>query len=259
MKRRRLRTFTIVFILLSGLLVCLYPAVRAECAAGSGKLVLEARSREPVSDGTDRFRVVQKKLEWEPKQTAIIICDMWDQHWCKGATSRVGELGPRMNEIVRKARDKGVLIVHAPSGTVDFYEGHPARRLAQNAPKAANLPGDISKWCRWIDKNEETLGYPIDHSDGGCDCQPQCKQGSPWRKQVEAIERRLRGHELAFFGGIYMNGTFVGGSEYSLKDLQVGGPPHQLMLGVHDTYGVSWSRKLFLADPRNKPEVPIYS
>ena len=66
-------------------------------------------------------------------------------------------------------------------------------------------------------------------------------------------------HELAFFGGIYMNGTFVGGSEYSLKDLQVGGPPHQLMLGVHDTYGVSWSRKLFLADPRNKPEVPIYS
>ena len=66
-------------------------------------------------------------------------------------------------------------------------------------------------------------------------------------------------HELAYFGGIHMNGTFVGGSEYSLKDLQVGGPPYQLMLGVHDTIGVSWSRKLVLADPRNKPEVPVYS
>ena len=165
--------------------------MRAEGTHGSGeKLVLDTRAREPVADGTGRFRVVQKKLEWEPEQTAIIICDMWDQHWCKGATSRVGELAPRMDEVAREARKEGVLIIHAPSGTVNFYENHPARKKTQDAPKAANLPGDISKWCRWIDKNEETLGYPIDHSDGGCDCQPQCKQGSPWRKQAGAIEIR---------------------------------------------------------------------
>jgi len=89
---------------------------------------------------------VQKKLEWDPKQSAIIICDMWNQHWCKGATSRVGELAPRMNEIVSKARGKGVLIIHSPSGTVNFYENHPARKHAQDAPKAANVPSDISKW-----------------------------------------------------------------------------------------------------------------
>jgi len=191
MKRRRFRTLTNVFILLAGILLCPYTLMRAEGADGSGKkLVLDTRSREKLTDGTGRFRVVQKKLEWDPEQTAIIICDMWDQHWCKGATSRVGELAPRMNRIVRRARNQGVLIIHAPSGTVKFYENHPARRRAQNAPKAANLPGDISKWCRWIDKNEETLGYPIDHSDGGCDCQPQCEQGSPWRKQAGAIEIR---------------------------------------------------------------------
>jgi len=191
MKTRRFRKFTIVCILLSCLLVFSYPAIQAVGAGGSGKkLVLDARSREPVSDGTGRFRVVQKKLEWDLKQTAIIICDMWDQHWCKGATSRVGELAPRMNEVVRRARNQGVLIVHAPSGTVDFYKDHPARKLAQDAPKASNLPGDISKWRNWIDDNEKTLGYPIDHSDGGCDCQPQCKQRSAWRKQVETIEIR---------------------------------------------------------------------
>jgi hypothetical protein len=65
-------------------------------------------------------------------------------------------------------------------------------------------------------------------------------------------------HELAYFGGIHMNGTWVGGSEYSLKDLQVGGPPHQLMLGVHDTIGVSWTRKLLLANPKSKPRLKVY-
>ncbi len=187
----RFKTLAVVCILFAGLLLCPHTLVRAEGAGGSDKkLALDARSRAPLSDGTGRFRVVQNKLEWNPEQTAIIICDMWNQHWCKGATSRVGELAPRMNEIVSKARDKGVLIVHAPSGTVNFYENHPARKRAQNAPTAANLPKDIAKWCRWIDEKEKTTGYPIDDSDGGCDCQPKCKQGSPWRRQVETIEIR---------------------------------------------------------------------
>ena len=191
MKTRRFRILAVVCILLSGLLLSPYTLVQAEDASSSQKkLVLDARSRAPLSDETSRFRVVQKRLEWDPEQTAIIICDMWNQHWCKGATGRVGELAPRMNEIVSKARVMGIMIVHSPSGTVNFYEDHPARKRAQNAPKAANLPGDISKWCRWIDEKEKTLGYPIDHSDGGCDCQPKCKQGSPWRRQVDIIEIR---------------------------------------------------------------------
>ena len=191
MKTRRFRIFAVACVLFAGSLLYLHTPVCAGYAGGSQeKLTLDARSRAPLSDGTGRFRVVQKKLKWDPKQTAIIICDMWNEHWCKGATSRVGELAPWMNEIVRKAREKGIMIVHSPSGTVNFYEDHPARKRAQNAPKAANVPGDISKWCRWIDENEKTLGYPIDHSDGGCDCQPMCKQGSPWRRQVDIIEIR---------------------------------------------------------------------
>ncbi len=191
MKTRGFRILAVVCMLFAGLLLWPYTLVRAEGAGSSQqKLVLDARSRTPLSDGTGRFRVVQKKLEWDPEKTAIIICDMWDQHWCKGATSRVGELAPRMNEIVSKARDKGVLIIHAPSGTVNFYENHPARKRAQDAPKATNLPKDISKWCRWIGETEKNIGYPIDHSDGGCDCEPMCKQGSPWRRQVDIIEVR---------------------------------------------------------------------
>jgi len=191
MKTRRFRKLAVICTLLAGSVLYFYTTAQAEGAGGSGKkLVFDARGREPLSDGTGRFRVVQKKLEWDPRQTAIIICDMWNEHWCKGATSRVGELAPRMNEIVSKARNMGILIVHAPSGTVNFYEDHPARKRAQDAPKVANLPEDIANWRNWIDEKEKTIGYPIDHSDGGCDCQPMCKQGSPWRRQVETIEIR---------------------------------------------------------------------
>ncbi len=153
-------------------------------------IVLAARSRVPLENDADRVRVVLKRLEWQPEETAIIICDMWDQHWCKGATRRVAELAPQMNGVVGRARKMGVLIIHAPSGTIGHYKDHPARKVAKDAPKAENLPGDIAKWRKWIDDDEENVGYPIDHSDGGCDCEPKCEQGSPWSKQVEAIEIR---------------------------------------------------------------------
>ena len=182
---------SIVFLLATGLGWVLLNDLamgkeEAKAAADKNKLILNARSRVKVSDGGDKFRVVNNRLQWDPSETAIIICDMWDQHWCKGATRRVAELAPRMNQFVDEARKKGVLIVHAPSATVSHYKDHSARKRAQSAPKATNLPPDISKWCRWIDANEKTV-YPIDQSDGGCDCQPRCKDGHPWRKQIDSI------------------------------------------------------------------------
>ncbi|MHC4369598.1 MAG: ThuA domain-containing protein [Planctomycetota bacterium] len=156
--------------------------------AQAGQLKLDARSRQQIQGRDGQFRVTSEKLNWSASQTAIIICDVWDQHWCKGATRRGGELAPRINEVASEARDMGVLIIHAPSGTMDSYKDHPGRKIATDAPKAANLPKDIAKWCKWIDETEEAVGYPIDHSDGGCDCRPTCEQGSPWRGQIDTIE-----------------------------------------------------------------------
>ena len=65
-------------------------------------------------------------------------------------------------------------------------------------------------------------------------------------------------HEPASFSDIFMNGSFVGGSEFSLKRLQAGGLPFQRILGVHRNIGVSWDRKLILADRRELPEPTIY-
>jgi len=183
MKSRQFRIITVACIVLSIASSFVYGM------SSDKPLLLVTRSRAPLTDDTGRFRIVQNKVEWEPKQTAIIICDMWNEHWCKGATSRVAEMAPYMNEVVSIARDKGVLIIHAPSGTVKAYADHPARKRAQDAPKAANLPDGIDKWCNWID-DKEKADYPIDQSDGGCDDQPTCKQGPPWpwKSQIDTIE-----------------------------------------------------------------------
>src|SRR5262245_45425489 len=69
------------------------------------------RDREPGGEYTVRDRVES----WDPKQTAIIVCDMWDAHHCLNAVRRAEEMAPRMNEVLEKARNRGVFIIHAPS------------------------------------------------------------------------------------------------------------------------------------------------
>src|SRR5262245_30752279 len=97
-------------------------------------LVLHARVREPgpAARGSGSlagsFVVQEKMLRWDPARTAVIICDMWQKHWCQGASRRVAELAPIMNRAVAAARSRGVLIVHAPSSCMDYYKDHPARK-----------------------------------------------------------------------------------------------------------------------------------
>ena len=148
--------------------------VHASATPEPQALILQARNRVPDGTHDAPYRMVQKPLQWDSSKTAVIIVDMWDKHWCQGASSRVAELAPRLNRFVAAARDKGVLIVHAPSSCMEPYKDHPARHRAQNAPKAGHLPPEIAGWCKQIPA-EEKGKYPIDQSDGGCDCTPKCQ------------------------------------------------------------------------------------
>lgn len=159
----------------------------AEPAKGSQTLRLQTRQRVETAPGSGQFRAVEKTVAWEAAQTALIICDMWDKHWCQGATSRVGEVAPRMNQLAVAVRKRGVLVIHAPSSCMEAYKDHPARRRARSAPAAANLLADIKDWCNKIPA-EEKGKYPIDQSDGGCDDDPKCPGGSPWRRQIDVIQ-----------------------------------------------------------------------
>ncbi len=139
------------------------------------------RVKQP--DGT--FLLEQTAADLDPDKTAIVICDMWDKHWCEGATRRVAEMAPRMNDVVEAARKRGVLIIHAPSSTMEFYEGTPARERAKRAPHA-DMPNEDS-W-KHLDPGVEGK-LPIDDSDGGCDCWPPCDDvnSGVWTRQIDTI------------------------------------------------------------------------
>jgi len=148
-------------------------------------LELHARSRQAVAPGAKEYRVVEQLVKWDPPKTAIIICDMWNQHWCKGATARVAEMAPRLNAVLQAARRRGVLIIHAPSDTMAYYAEYPQRQRAQTAPKA-QAPTDLGKW-RGLNLAEEGP-LPIDDSDGGCDDVPPCPGGGPWKHQIATLQ-----------------------------------------------------------------------
>lgn len=155
----------------------------------AGGFDLELRSRVETGPETGRFHAVRRKETWDPKKTAVIVCDMWDLHHCLNATRRGAELAPRMNQLLTTARNKGALIIHAPSGCMKSYAGHPARTRAQKTPISKTLPTDITKWCYSI-PTEEKGKYPIDQSDGGEDDDPQ--EHAAWAERLASMGRNPR-------------------------------------------------------------------
>lgn len=214
-------------------------------------------------DGDD-WKTQKNSQVWKPSETAVVICDMWDYHHCRNATLRVGEMAPRMNALVADLRGRGVLVVHAPSSCLDFYQDHPARLRAMNAPKAANLPADITSWCKVI-PGEEMEKYPIDQSDGGEDDDLEIhakwadhlesigrNPKKPWKRQIELIEidgerdiisdkgdeiwnsMEARGIENVLLVGVHTN-MCVLGRPFGLRQMAKNGKNVALVRDMTDT------------------------
>ncbi|QDT31808.1 ThuA domain-containing protein [Thalassoglobus polymorphus] len=168
-------------------------------ATQADELALSLRYQKPVNEEGRLFHTLTRDEVWKAEETVLIVCDVWDSHTCKNAVMRVNEMVPHLNKVVTEARNRGVTILHAPSGCMDFYQDHPARQRAINAPKSKKLPPEITQWCYKIPAEEKGV-YPIDQSDGGCDDTPEeheVWQASlapllkdskwPWRREHKAI------------------------------------------------------------------------
>jgi nicotinamidase-related amidase/type 1 glutamine amidotransferase len=233
-------------------------------AAGSGRaaaparFTLHTRQRLQSAPSSGEWRVVEKAVEWDAAKTAVVICDMWDRHWCQGATRRVAEMAPRMNAVVAAARDRGALIIHCPSDTMKFYADTPGRKLAQSAPPARpKVP--LQGWCG-LDGNRETA-LPIDDADGGCDDLPQCPQRSAWTRQIETIEIKpgdaitdsaeayslmeQRGIENVIVMGVHLN-MCVLGRPFAIRQMVKQGKNVLLVRDLTDT----------MYNSRKRPYVP---
>ncbi len=155
-------------------------------AGGAEPLTLDLRYQSETETGSGRFHRLERSESWQPAATAVIVCDMWDSHHCYRAVQRGNELVPRLNQVLAELRDQGVSVIHAPSGCVDFYADHPARKRALAIPAAAAYPPDIGSWCYEIPA-EEKATYPLDQSDGGEDDTPE--EHARWEAELRAAGR----------------------------------------------------------------------
>lgn len=224
-------------------------SIGVSLSADDHKLSLNLRSRSEVGEKTGRYQAAVKPAEWDAKKTAIVVCDMWDTHTCPNSAMRVAQMAPRMNEVLKAARSKGVLIIHCPSDTMGFYKDHPGRQLAMQAP-AVETKRPLERWCH-LDKDREGA-LPIDDSDGGCDCESTWKKGDPypWTRQIETLEivdgdaitdsaeayylMQQRGIENLIVMGVHTN-MCVLGRPFSIRQMRYQGMNVALMRDLTDT------------------------
>ena len=228
-------------LLATSLIVC------SILSAEDAPLVLNVRTRVQAADGSREYHAILKKQNLNSATTAVVVCDMWDAHWCKGATRRVAEMAPRVNQVLHEARKRGMLIIHAPSNTLGYYKDTPQRKLAQAAPKVqAKVP--LKNWCH-LDKGRES-SLPIDDRDGGCDCDPKCRSRRAWTKQIESIDikagdaitdnaeayylMKQRGIENVIVLGVHTN-MCVLGRPFSVRQMAYQGMNVLLMRDLTDT------------------------
>jgi len=215
-------------------------------------LVIDPGTKNLKAVPSTKIGPVTSNAEIEPKKTAIVICDMWDNHWCKNAATRCGELAKQMEPVIKVCRDKGMTIIHCPSECMNFYKDHPARkRVAQvkkvTPPKAKELPNPP---------------LPVDDSTGGCDDEKPAKFFKAWTRENAALTIDEDKDYI----------TDVGTDVYSImKEKEI---DTLLVMGVHTNMCVlnrsfaikqmvKWNMRTFLVrdltdamySPKNKPFV----
>ncbi len=140
-------------------------------------LRLNLRSRVEAFKGSGQWEEVTFRKDVPASECALILCDVWDDHWCKSASKRCGELAKKIAEVVDAARLRGVQIIHAPSDCMDFYKDAPQRKRIQEV-KRVEPPKPL---------NLSDPPLPIDDTDGGCDDVLPAKSFKAWKRQHPAI------------------------------------------------------------------------
>jgi nicotinamidase-related amidase len=185
-----------------------------------GKLRLNLRERREDPKGSGQFKIVERSVDWNVAETAIIVCDMWDDHHCKIAAQRVGVMAPRMNQVLTAARDRGVMIIFAPSETMNIYAGSPYRKRMEQA-RPAEPPVPIANRCD-RDAASEPKTLPVDTK---LDCD-DCELGPVVRRHT----RQHAGLDIIGFDGISDSGQEIYNfcEQLGIKNI--------VLMGVHTNY-----------------------
>ena len=218
----------------------------------------ETHTKMPMPQPSGDYVIEYKTANWDGEKTAMVVCDMWNTMRNKIPADRVAEMAPRMNEVLKAAREKGVLIVHAPSGTMDFYKDTPQRARCLNAP-----PVETAVPLQWNNLNREhEAALPIDDSDNGWEG-PVAEGAAPQTRQHPALEidpedavgagkeiyylLKQRGIENVILLGVHTN-MCVLGRPFGIRQLTYLGMNVMLMRDLTDS----------LYNPAMEPKVSHY-
>jgi nicotinamidase-related amidase len=176
------------------------------------RLSLRTQLLKRDEGGHNYWQAASEVRQWPCARTALLLCDVWDKHWSRGASERVDAMVVRMDQLVRTGRDLGVQIIHTPSGTMESYADTPARQRMLEAP-AVDLPDELEL---------EDPPQPIDATDGGSDTgETNAEAYKAWSRQHPGIWIDQQSD------GISDNGQEV----YNLMAMR--SIEHILIMGVH--------------------------
>ncbi len=223
-----------------------------------GQFVLHQRTRTEATKGSGVWKEGGKEVVWNASETVIIVCDMWDGHYCVSASERVADMVPRMNAVLTAARNHGATVIHAPSGVTYHYADMPQRKRMQQAKKVKpELP--LEAWCYVDPKREPEL--PVDVSKQACD-------DPVIGAVVQKFSRQHPGLTISGWDGVSDNGEEIYSylKQEGLKNIVlmgvhtnmcVLGRPFGIRQMVKQGFNVVLARDLTDAmyDPREKPYV----
>ena len=96
-------------------------------------------------------------------------------------------MAPAMNNTLKAARKKGIFIIHAPSGCMEFYKDTPQRRRAEDAPFA-----EVSTEFKWNYFNPDKEGYlepKLEEAGCSCDTPEPCRDDfKAWEREIKTLE-----------------------------------------------------------------------
>jgi nicotinamidase-related amidase len=216
----------------------------------AAQVAVPLRSRVELFKGSDQWHEVRVERAIDAKRSALILCDLWDKHWCRGASERVDAMIPRAAPFVEAAREQGILVIHAPSDTMDFYKDHAARMSALRLDRVST-PAPLLL---------QSPALPIDDSAGGCDTPD--KSYKAWSRQHPGIRidpardlvtdkgddvytaLKLRGIQTLLVMGVHTNMCILNRT-FAIKQMTKWGVPCILVRDLTDS----------MYDPKASPHV----
>ncbi len=216
------------------------------------ELTLRSQSLTTNADGHAVWSAEETPETWKSEKTALLLCDVWNGHWCRGAVERLDAMVGRMNDVTRAVRDRGGLIVHAPSNTIDFYADTEARKRVLSTPQT-QPPAPA-------DRDDPPL--PIDDSDGGSDT-GETDSSKAWTQQHNAIDID-DGHDVISDNGEEVYSVYA---DRGIDRMLIMGV-HTNMCVLHRTFGIKamvrWGVRVALIgdltdtmyNPARSPYVP---